>query len=74
MLYKGEEANDTADILEFFKDHWQKGDAKAVAYATLSHKPFWDTDLTQVPGFADAVTGYLTSILENGVEETIKNL
>jgi len=72
-FYKGDEAHDSPEIMEFFKDVWSNpNDIAAVVKAVCAHTAFWDTDLNQLPGFAKKVTKYLQSILEAGVEKTLK--
>ena len=38
----------------------------------LSNQDLWGADLTQLPGFADAVTDFLIAIVENGAAATLR--
>jgi len=80
-FYKGEEAQDNPEILEFFKTLWQKAgnqpqpdDIAEVVKATCAHTAFWDADLNQLPGFAQKTTEYLQSIFAVGVDKTLESL
>jgi tagaturonate reductase len=61
---------DDLDILNFFEKAWhdyaQKKDVAALVKAILSKESFWGKNLTTIPGFEAAVTGYLQAILTNG--------
>ncbi|MCJ8167019.1 tagaturonate reductase [Pontibacter sp. E15-1] len=54
--------NDAPEVLAFFEQAWQQGDAEAVVTATLANTALWDTDLTQVAGMAEAVTAHLRQL------------
>lgn len=68
LFYKGEwnsehiPLNDTPEILAFFKQVWQLESAQEVVNAVLANKFFWDTDLTEIPGFADLVATELQAL------------
>ena len=54
----------------YFYEQWQGIDATNVAdmvQKVLANCQLWDTDLTQLPGFAETTTDYLRGILETGV-------
>ncbi|MEZ0539924.1 tagaturonate reductase [Fibrella arboris] len=61
----------------YFYEKWQAvqpADSQSVARfvtAVLSDKNLWQTDLTTLPGFADAVTTYLITMLTKGVEAAV---
>ena len=71
-FYKGPEAQDSPEIIEFFKNLWQKDDIAAVVKEACAHEDFWDTDLNRLPGFAEKVTEYLQSICANGIQKTLE--
>jgi len=80
-FYKGEEAQDSPDVLEFFQSRWQQvggepnpDELAVIVKAVCGHAPFWDVDLNELPGFAEKVTEYLRSILTVGVEKTLESL
>jgi len=50
---------DDKHVLEFFKDAWGSGDIKSLVKKVCANKAFWDTDLNELPGFAEKVTGIL---------------
>jgi len=64
---------DDATVLERFKAIWSTNDLGEVVKATLSETSFWDQDLTQIPGLAEAVTKALKEIDANGIEQGYKN-
>lgn len=63
---------DDKPILQFFYDH-KDDDAKTLAHAVCSNADFWDEDLTKIPGFEEAVIGYLKAIEEKGAYEVMKD-
>ena len=60
-FYKGERQrqtipmNDTPAVLAFFKEAWSNENPSLVVEQVLSNKTFWNTDLTQIKGFAKEV-------------------
>jgi len=81
VFYKGEEAQDSPDILEFFKAVWQQAgdtpqpdDIASLVKAICAHTPFWDVDLNQLPGFQQKVAEYVQSILTIGVQMSLETL
>jgi len=72
-FYKGKEANDSPEVLEFFNAHKQ-ADATAVVKAVCSQVEFWGMDLNLLPGFAVKTTGYLQNILSMGIEKALESL
>jgi len=74
-FYKGDEANDSPEIMEFFKAKWGQGsDTATVVKDICANVTFWDTDLNQLPGFAAKVAGYVQGIIDNGVQATLRSL
>lgn len=62
---------DDLDILEFYYNH--KDDSTAdLAHAVCTNVSFWGEDLSQITGFEDAVTTYLTEIEAKGTYEVMK--
>lgn len=55
-FYKGEwhgesiPLNDSAEILEFFRETWKESDLKVIVWKTLSNESFWGLDLTKIDG------------------------
>ena len=63
--------SDDRSVLEFFAAH--KDDAPAVlAHALCANQEFWDEDLSLIPGFEEAVAGYLADIESAGAYEVMK--
>ena len=57
---------------DIFYKAWTKADAEQVVKNVLSNKTLWDTDLTQLSGFAAAVTAQLAAIMHNGALEVLE--
>jgi len=71
--------NDDMPVLEFFKDLWSsfdgtKSGTEKLVKAVFGNTAMWGEDLNNLPGFTAAVSGYLDSILTNGVGEAIKQV
>jgi tagaturonate reductase len=55
-FYKGEwqgqgiPLNDSAEILEFFRETWKESDMTIIVWKTLSNESFWGLDLTKIDG------------------------
>ncbi|MEZ4900384.1 MAG: hypothetical protein R2822_00705 [Spirosomataceae bacterium] len=55
----------------YFYEKWQGISAENVAVLVqdiLSNTTIWDTDLTKLAGFAEAITSYLIEMMNNGVK------
>ena len=50
---------------------WAAHDAAGVVDTVLSDVSLWDTDLTQLPGFAAAVKENLETLINKGVQATL---
>ena len=61
--------NDSADIVDFFKEAWSSNDLSKVTKATLENTEFWEKDLTKIVGLSEAVVLALTEIDANGIEK-----
>ena len=67
------EIRDDAPVLQFFDAH--RGDAPAeLVRAAAARADFWGQDLTALPGFAEAVTTYLSAIREKGAAEAMADI
>lgn len=61
----------------YFYEKWQGVDAQkpqtiqSLVQTVLSDATLWQTDLTQLPGFAGQVTDYLTTMLTQGVRAAV---
>jgi tagaturonate reductase len=66
-------------VLDHFAAAWRGCDGsgpalRSLVTGTLGKKAFWDTDLTEVGGLADAVFTYLASIEGQGMQEAVSQL
>ena len=69
--------NDDQRIMDLLKELWATGDTRRVAEGVLGAKDLiWTEhgDLNQIPGLTDMVTGFLNSIQEKGMLETVKSI
>ena len=64
---------DDQSILEFYEAHKDDNNA-ALAHAVMTNTDFWGQDLTEVPGFEQAVVAYLDEIDAKGTYEVMKEL
>lgn len=63
------------DQAAYFAGIWQsESTPEKVVNAVLSNASLWGTDLSRYKPFADSVSNKLTSMLTNGVLDTIKNI
>jgi tagaturonate reductase len=62
------------DSAAYFFNAWNNYSETELPKAILSDESLWDTDLTKLPGFLDAVQEYLSTMLQFGVSESIKKL
>jgi tagaturonate reductase len=62
------------DAAAHFYDVWHTNDEDAVPQAVLEDVLLWDTDLTQLPGFLEAVKTHLKNIITNGALQTVAAL
>jgi tagaturonate reductase len=77
---RGEEnytCKDNTDIIELFSQVWGDYDGseaglRQLVTTVLAYEVNWKRDLNAVPGLTDAVTASLSSILNDGMLETLK--
>jgi len=62
------------DAAAHFYEVWQNNEKDAVPQAVLKDVSLWDTDLTQLPGFLEAVKTQLNNILSHGALQTVAGL
>lgn len=58
----------------YFYEVWQQHDGNALVDEVLRNQELWGTDLTTLPGFAEAVKKQMSCIQNQGIIEGIKNL
>lgn len=63
---------DDAQVLEFFKKHWESNDTALIVKAVLSHAEFWGTDLTSFEGLEQEVAKHLKAIVAKGMQTALK--
>ena len=66
--------NDSQEIMDLLKELWATGDTRKVTEGVLGAEFIWGENLNNIPGLADAVKGYLDSIQEKGMLETVKGI
>ncbi|MCJ8208513.1 tagaturonate reductase [Mucilaginibacter sp. RS28] len=59
---------------DIFAQAWQSNDAKTVVETIFRNTTLWDTDLTQLPGFKDAVIKRLETIIYSGTLRVLENI
>lgn len=69
----GEAYTVTDSQADIFYKAWTNADAQQAVKNVLTDKALWDTDLTQLPGFAGAVTRNLELIEAQGALEVLEN-
>ncbi len=66
--------NDAPEIVELLSKLWATGDTCAVAKGVLAAENIWGEDLNAIPGLREMLCGYLKSIQEKGMLETVKSI
>lgn len=66
--------NDDKTILDLLSKLWESDDATLIAQGVLGAENIWGEDLNLVPGLTVKLAGYLKSIQENGMLETVKSI
>lgn len=63
---------DDQNVLEFYLAH-KDDSAQELTHAVCTNTDFWGEDLTLIPGFEEAVSGYLAKIEQDGTYEVMKD-
>ncbi len=58
----------------YYYQLWREHSFLEIPKKVLSDRNLWDTDLSLLPGFTDAVTFYMKSISKDGVMNTLKEI
>ena len=66
--------NDDPAIIKLLQELWATGCPETVAKGVLGAEFIWGEDLNAVPGLTEKLTGYLKSIQEKGMLETVKTI
>ncbi|MEO7925071.1 MAG: tagaturonate reductase [Chitinophagaceae bacterium] len=70
----GEEYEIKDDSAEYFYTSWKENNAATLAKEVMQNEELWDTDLSVLPGFLQAVQEQLQDMITNGVLQTIAQL
>ncbi|MBD2755856.1 tagaturonate reductase [Spirosoma validum] len=74
-VWYGERNGETYPIYDgqagYFADLWARLTPQELSQTVLQNTTLWGQDLSQLPGFAESVTTYLTQMIENGVLATV---
>jgi tagaturonate reductase len=70
--WQGKEYHIQDDFAPYFFEKWSKLAPAQLADEVLADTSLWGTDLSAIPGFAQAVKDNMTALLENGVAKTIQ--
>lgn len=62
------------DMAEKYHVLWKTHLPEDLVTEVLKDVSFWEHDLSQLPGFQQAVTGYLNSIMINGMKATLEKV
>jgi tagaturonate reductase len=71
---KGEEYEIKDDSAAYFYNVWKNSSTGEVVKKIMQQDELWDTDLTRLPGFLQAVQEQLQDMMRNGVLQTIEQL
>ncbi len=66
--------NDAPAVVEALASLWATRDTQKVAEGVLGEESIWGEDLNALPGLTAAVKGDLDSILERGMENTVRSI
>jgi tagaturonate reductase len=66
--------NDDKVITDLLTELWKTNDAKKVAEGVLASEYIWGEDLNKVPGLTEKLAGYIQSVLDKGMLETVKSI
>ncbi len=66
--------DDAPEIMSLLRELWATGDTQTVAQGVLAATSIWGEDLNDVPGLTAEVKADLDSILDRGMEETVRGI
>jgi tagaturonate reductase len=61
------------DQAAYFYQKWQTGSVDEVIHSVLSDVQLWDSDLSLLPGFEQAVGQHLQLMMERGVKASLES-
>jgi len=62
------------DQAAYFAEKWNNNNVNEVVDTILADKKLWETDLSSLNGFAEAVKMNLNSLMQNGVIITLRSM
>lgn len=62
------------DQAAYFSSTWKESGLEDMVMKVLANESLWGRNLASLPGFAEAVTQHLQSLLKSGAKQTIRNL
>lgn len=69
------EIKDSAEVIQFFARVWENNDISKAVHETLANTGFWNgEDLTEMDGLEELIIKNIQSIVETGMDNTMKNL
>jgi tagaturonate reductase len=66
--------NDDKAIIDLLQQLWSTDNIDTIAEGVLGAEFIWDEDLNKIPGLTKKLTGYLTSVQEKGMLQTVKSI
>lgn len=60
------------DSSEYFYETWSNNSVDGVVQQVMCNKELWETDLTELPGFLNAVKEQLNDMMQSGVLSVVK--
>lgn len=65
---------DNPSVIDLLSNLWRTEDIERVASGVLSSTYLWEENLNDIPGLTDKVTGFLRSIQQKGMRQTVTEL
>jgi tagaturonate reductase len=66
--------NDDAAIVSLLAELWSSGSVQKVAEGVLAAEFIWGENLNEIPGLTSKLAGFLASVQEKGMLETVKTI
>jgi len=74
LFMKGETGNSNNEKPSLFSELWKKNDTDELVNTVLKNQDLWKTDLSTIPGFAEAVNKYLQLLTNNDALSIVKQV
>ncbi len=72
--YNGKKYLINDDHAAYYAEKWEQNEVPALVQKILSDTAFWGENLAKLPGFAEAVTNKLDSLIKKGAAAAMKSL